>query len=109
MFSQRIFVQSLSEYYGKQVLLRGWVYRLRELAKTTFIILRDCSGEVQCVASSDLLKDLHLKLDDTIEIRGTVRLDNRSKYGHEVDILDAKVMNKLRITFHLIHRQILTL
>jgi hypothetical protein len=37
------------------------VYRLRVLGKTIFLILRDCSGQVQCVASSEALKDLRLK------------------------------------------------
>ncbi len=75
-FNQRSFVQSLSQFIEKEVLLRGWVYRLRVLAKTTFLILRDCSGEVQCVAPSELLKNLHLKLDDTVEISGWVRSDS---------------------------------
>jgi nondiscriminating aspartyl-tRNA synthetase len=75
------------------VLVRGWVYRLRVLAKTTFIILRDCSGEVQCVAASEALRELHLKLEDVVEVYGRVRPDSRSKYGYEVDILQAKVLN----------------
>ncbi len=55
--------------------------------------LRDCSGEIQAVAASDLLKDLPLKLDDTIEIFGRVRADSRSKYGYEVDVLSFSVLN----------------
>src|SRR5262249_14758411 len=50
---QRTLVQSLGQLLEQDVLMRGWVYRLRVLAKTTFLILRDCSGEVQCVATSD--------------------------------------------------------
>jgi nondiscriminating aspartyl-tRNA synthetase len=46
-FSHRILIHSLGHYLAREVLLRGWVYRLRVLARTTFIILRDCSGEVQ--------------------------------------------------------------
>ncbi|HKV37912.1 MAG TPA: aspartate--tRNA(Asn) ligase [Blastocatellia bacterium] len=94
MAGQRVFADSLKHCQDKEVLIRGWVYRLRVLAKTTFIMLRDCSGEVQCVASSDDLKDLHLKLDDALEIRGKVRVDERAKHGHEVDILEARVLNR---------------
>jgi nondiscriminating aspartyl-tRNA synthetase len=93
-FDQRSFVQSLSQFVEKEVLLRGWVYRLRVLAKTTFVILRDCSGEVQCVAPSELLKDLHLKLDDTVEISGRVRSDSRAKSGYEVDIHSARALSR---------------
>jgi len=92
-FNQRNFIADLGKFDQQEVLLRGWVYRLRALSKTTFVILRDCSGEIQAVAASDLLKDLPLKLDDTIEIFGRVRADSRSKYGYEVDVLSFSVLN----------------
>ncbi len=47
----RTFIDSLLEHAGEPVLLRGWVHRLRVLGKTTFLILRDCSGLAQCVAA----------------------------------------------------------
>src|SRR5215510_13822286 len=50
--------------------LKGLVYRLRVLAKTTFLMLHDCSGEAQCVTASEELKVLQLKLEDTVEIYG---------------------------------------
>src|SRR5262249_28054381 len=93
-FNQRVFVHSLDQFIEREVLLRGWVYRLRVLAKTTFLVLRDCSGEAQCVAASDLLKDLHLKLDDCVEIYGRIRADHRSKSGFEVEIIRAEVLNR---------------
>jgi len=46
---QRTFIQSLPEFAHQQVRLRGWIHRLRVLGKTTFIVLKDCSGEAQCV------------------------------------------------------------
>jgi nondiscriminating aspartyl-tRNA synthetase len=90
----RLFVQDLNQHLEEEVLIRGWVYRLRSLAKTTFIIMRDCSGEAQCVASSESIKDLHLKLDDAIEIHGRVKPDNRSKYGYEIDVIEGKILNR---------------
>jgi nondiscriminating aspartyl-tRNA synthetase len=91
---QRTLVQSLGQLLEQDVLMRGWVYRLRVLAKTTFIILRDCSGEVQCVAASEALKALHLKLDDAVEIHGRVRADSRAPAGYEVDVIQAGVLNR---------------
>jgi nondiscriminating aspartyl-tRNA synthetase len=64
--SQRIFIASLAESVGREVVLRGWVYRLRVLGKTTFVVLKDCSGETQCVAASESLREFHLKSDDSI-------------------------------------------
>ena len=93
-FGQRWFIQSLNQSIEDEVLLRGWIYQLRVLAKTTFVILRDCSGDVQCVAPSELLKDLHLKLDDTVEISGRVRSDSRARSGYEVDIHAARALSR---------------
>src|SRR5581483_2353814 len=95
MSSQRVFIESLRQFHEQEVTICGWVSRLRTLAKTTFIILKDCSGEMQCVAATDAIKDHRLKNDDVIEIRGKVRPDDRSKYfGVEVDVIDIKVLNR---------------
>ena len=90
----RTFVADLNGKVGESILIRGWVHRLRVLAKTTFIVLKDCSGEAQCVAATESLHDLKLKLDDAIEVRGTVRSDERAKAGIEIDILAATMLNR---------------
>jgi len=90
----RVFVSELHSCVGTEVVLRGWVFHLRVLAKTTFIILKDCSGEAQCVAASESLRELHLKLDDAIEVRGCVRRDERAKHGAEVDVASIVVLNR---------------
>ncbi len=78
-----------------EVVLRGWVSRLRVLGRDfTFVVVKDCSGEAQCVASSDSLKELHLKSDDVIEIYGRVRSDDRAKAGFEVDVLQCRALNR---------------
>jgi nondiscriminating aspartyl-tRNA synthetase len=93
-FKQRALITTLGNFIDREVLLRGWVYRLRVLAKTTFIVIRDCSGDAQCVAESELIKDHHLKLDDCIEIQGRVMADQRSKAGYEVVINQVRVLNR---------------
>lgn len=94
---KRTFIHDINPSEVQEVVIRGWVYRLRGLSKTTFIILRDCSGEVQCVAATDAVRDLHLKLDDTIEVYGKVRLESRSRYGYEIDVIHARVLNRSAI------------
>jgi nondiscriminating aspartyl-tRNA synthetase len=89
----RTFIASLAVKTGESVVLRGWISRLRVLAKTTFIILKDCSGEAQCVGTTESLHSLKLKLDDALEIRGVVRPDARARSGFEVDIQAAAVLN----------------
>ena len=91
--SKRIFVSSLVEHIGATVMLRGWVYRLRTLSSTTFIVLRDCTGEAQCVLATDRLRSTHIKLDDAIELIGRVRADARAKSGFEVHVDELRVLN----------------
>ncbi len=101
-FSHRILIHALGHDLTREVFLRGWMYRLRVLARTTFVILRDCSGEVQCVAASEDLKDLQLKLDDTVEIYGRVRADERAQIGYEIDIIRARILSRAagNLPFH---------
>ncbi len=90
----KTFVADLHLHVGKTITLQGWIFRLRQLAKTTFVVLKDCTGEAQCVAAPDVLRELHLKTDDAVEILGTVRLDERAKQGTEIDIVSLKVLNR---------------
>ena len=92
--SQRVFIESLPDFVDKEVALRGWVCRMRLLGKTTFVVLKDCSGEVQCVAAPESIKEHHLKLEDAVEIVGRVRRDARAKSGYELDILEVRVLNR---------------
>ena len=55
---RRLFIENILESLPGEVRLKGWIYRLRVLGKTAFVILRDCTGEVQCVVASEALKGL---------------------------------------------------
>lgn len=46
----RVFIDSLHDHIGKEVLLKGWIDNRRDHGKLTFVDLRDVSGYVQCVA-----------------------------------------------------------
>jgi nondiscriminating aspartyl-tRNA synthetase len=92
--ARRIFIESIPEFIPGEVRLRGWIYRLRILGKTAFVILRDCSGEAQCVIASEELKEQKLKVEDVVEILGTVRTEPRAKTGCEVDITELRVLNR---------------
>jgi nondiscriminating aspartyl-tRNA synthetase len=90
---RRSLISALKPERGTAVMVRGWVYRLRVLARTTFIILKDCTGEAQCVAATEALRDLHVKLDDAVEIHGVVRGDERARAGFEIDVSQIVMLN----------------
>ncbi len=90
---RKTFVADLPQRIGQEVVLAGWVHRLRALATTTFVILKDASGLAQCVAATDALKDVHVSVDDAVEIVGTPRSEPRSRFGgFEVDVRSLRVL-----------------
>src|ERR1700730_2311178 len=89
----RIFANATIDRPDETVLIRGWVFRLRTLANTTFLVVRDCTGDVQCVMATGRFKELHLKLEDTVELVGRGRRDCRAKSGCEMDIEELRVLN----------------
>ena len=84
---------------GKEVLLRGWVYEIRALAKLGFILLRDKTGIVQCVIQGDVMKKLsELTLESAIEIKGKSKAANvKAEYARkdvEVDCESIEILSK---------------
>ncbi|HOM72684.1 MAG TPA: aspartate--tRNA ligase [Armatimonadota bacterium] len=94
-----------SEYIGKEVILNGWVQRIRDHGGLIFIDLRDRTGVVQTVVDPvkkpetfELAKDV--RSEYVLEITGSVRhrpegTENPNlKTGEvEVDITDISVLN----------------
>jgi nondiscriminating aspartyl-tRNA synthetase len=91
---ERSFISTLGDLIDHEVVINGWVHRLRILSTSMFVIVLDCTGVVQCVAASEQLADAHLRLDDAIEVRGTVRRDSRSKIGYEIHVSAVTVLNR---------------
>jgi len=94
MALQRVFISDLSGRVGQTVLIRGWIFRLRVLARTTFLIIKDCTGQIQCVAAPEALRDMRPKLDDAVEVQGVVCEDERAKGGVEIQVTTAAILNR---------------
>jgi nondiscriminating aspartyl-tRNA synthetase len=89
----RIFTASAMQHVGETVEVRGWIFRLRALASTTFVVVRDCTGTVQCVYPTASFNGPHVKLDDAVAIVGRVRADERAKSGCEIDVTELRLLN----------------
>jgi nondiscriminating aspartyl-tRNA synthetase len=91
---RRTLIAHVADLVGHEVMVRGWVHHLRGLAKTSFIVLHDCTGTAQCVGATERLRDHHLKLDDAVEIIASVRAEPRSRSGFELDVRELRVLNR---------------
>ncbi len=59
---------------GKEVVVCGWVRRIREIGNINFIDLRDRYGRVQIVVEEkNLIKNLDIGLEYVIKVKGIVR------------------------------------
>ena len=83
-FMSLVYIKDIAGHEGGEATLRGWVYNKRSSGKIHFILLRDGTGVIQCVAvrsalSPEQFADLdRLTQESSIEIRGRVRKDQRA-------------------------------
>lgn len=95
----KVTIENLSDYDGKEIELRGWVYNTRSIGKIWFIIFRDGTGLVQGVVvkgeASNEAFALKQKLnqEDSVIIIGTVKKEPRSVGGYELGIKDITIVN----------------
>jgi asparaginyl-tRNA synthetase len=87
------------DYVGKEVMIRGWVYRLRKQKENAFVIVRDDRGSViQCVFPVE--KVVRLTIESSIEVTGIVSQDTRApEGGYEIKGKDLKVYNIAEIDY----------
>ncbi len=81
---RRVLVNELSSYLEQEVVVKGWIYRIRRLSQVTFLILRDRTGMIQVTVEPDLIADLHLTTESVVEIQGSVTPEPRSRVGYEL-------------------------
>ncbi|NLT65811.1 MAG: asparagine--tRNA ligase [Acidobacteria bacterium] len=87
-----VYVEDVGAHEGSEVTVRGWVYNKRSSGKLQFILLRDGTGIIQCVAfkgnfSPEQFEALdRLTQESSVEITGKVRKDSRARGGYELDV-----------------------
>jgi asparaginyl-tRNA synthetase len=96
--SQYTTIKRLPLVTGEEVRLRGWIRRVRSSGKISFLVLRDGTGEVQCVF---VKKDVSPKVWTTVDsaahemcvgVTGVVRSDDRAPSGVEVTAREVEVL-----------------
>ena len=86
------------DYDGQEVELKGWVKRTRGSNKIRFVVLRDSTGSIQCVAKRDTVGDDAFEaiasalIESSLIIKGTVNVDERSEGGHELVVSGVEIV-----------------
>src|SRR5579863_4703122 len=94
-------LRNVSQYEGQLVEIHGWLYNLRKSGKIVFPIVRDGTGMIQCVAVKSNLPEVvfdslkNLTQESSVSITGTVRAEARAAGGYELDVTDARVVQRV--------------
>ena len=86
------------KYDGKRVELKGWVKRSRGSNKIRFIVLRDSTGSIQCVAKRDTIGDESFEniksalIESSLILHGTANPDERADGGYEIIVDNVEII-----------------
>jgi len=87
-----VWINELPSHVGDVVTLRGWAVTTRSSGKIAFLVLRDGSGQVQCVVSRKEVAEADwgalgtITQETSVELAGTVRAEPRSPGGYEISV-----------------------
>ena len=94
---KQTYINELKNHIGEEVTLKGWLYNSRSSGKLVFLQLRDGTGIVQCVVFKGNSEEVFEKAkplgqESSLIVRGTVKVDERSPIGVELDVKDIEVL-----------------
>ena len=94
-------IATLSQHDGQRVILRGWLYNLRESGKLLFPIFRDGTGTVQGIVPKAAVppevfdRIRGLTQESSVIVTGKVRADKRAPGGYELDVENVDVVQRV--------------
>lgn len=90
---ERVMINELNNFMNKKIEIKGWVYRIRALKTITFIVMRDRTGFVQCVADNSTIDVATIRLESVISIIGEVKEGKNKLNPYEVVIGQLEIIN----------------
>lgn len=97
---EHAYVNQLSDFVGKGVKIKGWLYNKRSSGKMQFLLVRDGTGIVQgALFKGDVSEELFKSCDSitqesSLEVCGVVREDDRAPGGYELSIVEVKLIHQ---------------
>ncbi|MDE2774927.1 MAG: asparagine--tRNA ligase [Chloroflexota bacterium] len=95
MVAEVIQIKDIADHEGQEITVRGWVYNKTGKGRLQFILLRDGSGQAQCVAFKKEMAPAEFEIarsltqESSVIITGVVRADERAPGfpgGYEIGI-----------------------
>lgn len=67
--SKRVLISECNMLIGKEVVLKGWVKKIRQLGKVGFLLLRDRTGLLQCVLEQEQ-NQVKIETESVVQVTG---------------------------------------
>jgi asparaginyl-tRNA synthetase len=95
-----ITIEQAGKYDGQEVILKGWLYNLRQSGKLLFPIFRDGTGIIQGVVALkenpeafECLKGL--TQESSVIVTGKIRKEPRAPGGYEIGVTKIQIVQKV--------------
>jgi asparaginyl-tRNA synthetase len=91
-------IRNVSQFVGQEVLIRGWLYNLRESGKLLFPLFRDGTGIIQgvvvksAVSPEVFARVKELTQESSVHVTGKLRDDQRAPGGFELDVTNLDIV-----------------
>jgi asparaginyl-tRNA synthetase len=95
-----ITIEQAGKYDGQEVVLKGWLYNLRESGKLLFPIFRDGTGTIQGVVAlkenPEAFESLTgLTQESSVIVTGKIRKEPRAPGGSEIGVTKIQIVQKV--------------
>ena len=94
---KKVYIADVSQYEGKEVTIRGWLYNKRSSGKLWFLLVRDGTGLIQCVVSKKDVSDETFQAaeevtqESSLSVTGTISPDKRAPGGYELQVKEIHI------------------
>src|SRR5450432_3537226 len=95
-----IAIENAGQYDGQEVVIRGWLYNIRESGKLVFPIFRDGTGIIQGVCSLKETPEAFAALkgltqESSVIVTGKIRAEQRAPGGFEIGVTQIDVVQRV--------------
>lgn len=90
---ERVYVSDVKKSVEEVILLKGWIHKIHDLGKITFVQLRDKSGIIQLVIDKNIEENLRLEM--CVEVIGEKVINEKAPLGVELLVHELKVIGKV--------------
>ena len=89
--SKRVLISECEQFIGEEVVLKGWVKKIRQLGKVGFLLLRDRTGVLQCVLEQEQ-NQLKIETESVVQVTGILVKTDKTANGVELQVNELIVL-----------------